>query len=164
MQTCNPTYTGSAARPGAFFATRIATTLLALLLAGCASLPADVPRPVSNALATPDATALGQLVQARRAAAGTRQDSAFQLLDSVDLALNARYKLSLSATDGSRSSPPNTHSRSGSPPSSQATRGDSAIPHDATANAAASTEYAAGVQASGRTDTSSANARGPITR
>lgn len=93
MQTCNPTYTGSAARPGAFFATRIAMTLLALLLAGCASLPADVPRPVSNALATPDATALGQLVQARRAAAGTRQDSAFQLLDSVDLALNARLAL-----------------------------------------------------------------------
>ncbi|MBX3586028.1 MAG: phospholipase D family protein [Ramlibacter sp.] len=63
------------------------------LLTGCASLPSDVQRPVSNALATPGSTLLGQWVSARKAAARARSDSAFFLLDSEDLAFNARVAL-----------------------------------------------------------------------
>lgn len=64
-----------------------------LLGAGCASLPTDVPRPVSNALATPEATPLGQLVQSRRATAQARHDSGFRLLDTENLAFGARLAL-----------------------------------------------------------------------
>ncbi|MBX3660434.1 MAG: phospholipase D family protein [Ramlibacter sp.] len=68
-------------------------TALAGLLAGCASLPSDVPRPVSSAWAEPAATPLGQWVAARKTAAGARSDSAFFLLDSEALAFNARVAL-----------------------------------------------------------------------
>ena len=40
--------------------------VLAPWAGGCASVPAQVPRTASHALATPQDTALGQLVQARR--------------------------------------------------------------------------------------------------
>lgn len=60
---------------------------------GCASLPANANRTPSSAFAQPDQTALGQLVLARRAEAGARNDSAFCLLESVDAALASRLTL-----------------------------------------------------------------------
>src|SRR5688572_20555583 len=60
---------------------------------GCASLPANVNRTPSTAFAQPDQTPLGQLVQARRAQAGARSDSAFYLLDGVETALTSRIAL-----------------------------------------------------------------------
>lgn len=67
--------------------------MLATWAAGCSSLPANIPRPASTALGTPDGTLLGQLTQQRRAQAGARSDSAFKLLDSVDLAFTSRLAL-----------------------------------------------------------------------
>lgn len=67
---------------------------------GCASLPANTNRTASKAFAEPDSTPLGQLVQARRAQAGTRSDSGFYLLDGVDAALASRLAL----IDGARRS------------------------------------------------------------
>ena len=68
--------------------------MLAILAAGCASLPANVSRPVSRAFNAPDDTPLGRLVQQRRTqAATTRSDSGFRLLDSVDLAFTSRLAL-----------------------------------------------------------------------
>jgi phosphatidylserine/phosphatidylglycerophosphate/cardiolipin synthase-like enzyme len=60
---------------------------------GCASLPANEGRTPSKAFAQPETTPLGQLVQARRAEANTRSDSAFHLLDAVDAALSSRLAL-----------------------------------------------------------------------
>lgn len=71
----------------------LTAALVAPLVVGCASLPVDVPRPVSTALAAPEASALGQLVQSRRAAAQARHDSGFKLLDSENLAFGARLAL-----------------------------------------------------------------------
>jgi phosphatidylserine/phosphatidylglycerophosphate/cardiolipin synthase-like enzyme len=70
--------------------------LLSMMLTwagGCASLPNNVARPVSHALATPEQTPLGQLAQARRLQASARADSGFRLLDSVDIALTSRLAL-----------------------------------------------------------------------
>ena len=44
--------------------------MTALWLAGCASLPSEVNRPVTQALTNPESTRLGALVQARAAKAG----------------------------------------------------------------------------------------------
>ena len=60
---------------------------------GCASLPANTGRTSSQAFAEPASTRLGQLVQARRAQAGTRSDSGFYLLDGVEAALSSRLAL-----------------------------------------------------------------------
>ena len=60
---------------------------------GCASLPANVNRTPSTHFKQPEQTALGQLVQARRAQAGARSDSAFFLLDSVESAFSSRLAL-----------------------------------------------------------------------
>lgn len=60
---------------------------------GCASLPANTNRTASTHFRNPEQTALGQLVQSRRAQSGTRSDSAFFLLDSVDTALTSRLAL-----------------------------------------------------------------------
>ena len=60
---------------------------------GCASLPANTNRPRSTAFNQPDQTTLGQLVQARRAQAGARSDSAFHLLENVEIALTSRIAL-----------------------------------------------------------------------
>ncbi|HSV77572.1 MAG TPA: phospholipase D family protein, partial [Ramlibacter sp.] len=60
---------------------------------GCASLPANGNRSRTSAFDQPDATPLGQLVQARRAEAGSRSDSAFHLLEDVDIALTSRIAL-----------------------------------------------------------------------
>ena len=67
--------------------------LLALLFSGCAALPNEVARPVSTALASPSGTALGQAVAARARAAGTRNDSGFALVSSVELAFTSRMTL-----------------------------------------------------------------------
>ena len=61
--------------------------------AGCASLPANVQRTPSKAFEAPDETALGRLVDARRAQARARSDSGFTLLDSVDAAFTSRLAL-----------------------------------------------------------------------
>ena len=66
---------------------------IAAWVIGCASLPANSGRSPSNAFNAPDATPLGQLVQARRAQAGARSDSGFYLLDSVDAAFTSRLAL-----------------------------------------------------------------------
>ncbi len=70
------------------------TLIFALFwLVGCASLPDNVPRPVTRALTSPGETPLGQMVQARRSAAAARSDSGFALLSSVELAYGARLSL-----------------------------------------------------------------------
>jgi phosphatidylserine/phosphatidylglycerophosphate/cardiolipin synthase-like enzyme len=60
---------------------------------GCASLPANTNRIASTYFNQPQQTALGQLVQAKRAKAGARSDSGFFLLDNVDDALASRLAL-----------------------------------------------------------------------
>ncbi|HEY0825017.1 MAG TPA: phospholipase D family protein, partial [Ramlibacter sp.] len=60
---------------------------------GCASLPANDGQTPSTHFDQAETTPLGQLVQARRAEAGARSDSAFFLLDSVDTALSSRLAL-----------------------------------------------------------------------
>jgi putative cardiolipin synthase len=66
---------------------------LATWAAGCASVPAQVERTSSRALATPQDTPLGRLVDSRRAQARARSESAFTLLDSVDAAFASRVAL-----------------------------------------------------------------------
>jgi putative cardiolipin synthase len=67
--------------------------LLSVWVAGCASLPGEVERPVSAALGNPSETRLGQAVAARAATAGTRNDSGFALADSAELAFTSRMTL-----------------------------------------------------------------------
>lgn len=71
--------------------------LLAVVLTGaitgCAGLPKDVQRPVSTALPSPAGTALGQLVDERRAAAGGRHPSGFLLLSGPQAAYGSRLAL-----------------------------------------------------------------------
>jgi len=62
-------------------------------MSGCAALPTEVERPVSTALADPSETRLGQLVQARAARAGTRNDSGFALVGNAELAFTSRMML-----------------------------------------------------------------------
>ena len=67
--------------------------LASLWISGCASLPSNVDRPVSNALASPGETRLGQLVAARAAKAATRNDSGFALVGNAELAFTSRMTL-----------------------------------------------------------------------
>ena len=60
---------------------------------GCASLPANTGRAASTAFDAPDETALGKLFHLRRAQAGARSDSAFRLIDTVELAYASRLAL-----------------------------------------------------------------------
>ena len=62
-------------------------------VAGCSSLPSNVMRQPSQAFAAPQETNLGRLSEARRTQARTRSESAFTLLDTVDLALSSRLAL-----------------------------------------------------------------------
>jgi cardiolipin synthase C len=71
----------------------VAVLLLVASASGCAALPDNVERPRSIAFSAPEQTQLGRMVQARRAQAGTRVDSAFKLLDSEDLAFTSRLAL-----------------------------------------------------------------------
>ena len=67
--------------------------LASLWISGCASLPAEVARPASSALANPAETRLGELVAARAAKAGTRNDSGFALVGNAELAFTSRMTL-----------------------------------------------------------------------
>jgi cardiolipin synthase C len=71
----------------------LALALSTWTIVGCASLPPNVGRTASNAFATPEQTALGQLVQQRRAQDKGRSDSGFILLDSADAAFSSRLSL-----------------------------------------------------------------------
>ena len=71
----------------------LALAFVGLWMAGCASLPSEVDRPVSTALANPAETRLGSLVAARAARAGTRNDSGFALVGSAELAFTSRMTL-----------------------------------------------------------------------
>ena len=66
---------------------------LSCWVTGCASLPSEMDRPVSTALANPLETRLGQFVQARAAKAGTRNDSGFALVGNAELAFTSRMTL-----------------------------------------------------------------------
>ena len=81
----------AAARSGGF--SGFCLLLSSLWLIGCASLPREVDRPVSTALAKPSETRLGRVVQARAARAGTRNDSGFALVSSAELAFTSRMAL-----------------------------------------------------------------------
>ncbi len=76
---------------------RVWLSILALAIAGaisgCAGLPKDVERPVSSALASPAGTALGQLVEEHRAAAGGRHASGFVMLSGPQAAYSSRLAL-----------------------------------------------------------------------
>ncbi len=67
--------------------------LATFCLTGCASLPSDVQRPVSTALADNSGTRLGKALATRAAAASTRNDSAFALVGSAELAFTSRMTL-----------------------------------------------------------------------
>ncbi|MEJ6020990.1 phospholipase D family protein [Ramlibacter sp. PS4R-6] len=67
--------------------------VLAAWAVGCASLPANVDRKPSQALGTPEQTALGQFVAQRRAQDRGRSDSGFVLLDTIELAYESRLAL-----------------------------------------------------------------------
>jgi phosphatidylserine/phosphatidylglycerophosphate/cardiolipin synthase-like enzyme len=71
----------------------LALLLLSLWITGCASLPSEVDRPVSTALANPAQTRLGALVAERAAKAGTRNDSGFALVGDAELAFTSRMTL-----------------------------------------------------------------------
>jgi cardiolipin synthase C len=71
----------------------LALILLSVWITGCASLPSEVDRPVSTALATPEETRLGQAVAARAATAATRNDSGFALVGHPELAFSSRMTL-----------------------------------------------------------------------
>ena len=84
----------SPAGPGWHFLWRCLFVLLVASWAtGCASLPANIVRPASTAYSAPDETSLGRLTLQRRTQAAARSDSAFRLLDSVDVAFSSRLAL-----------------------------------------------------------------------
>nr|WP_307691116.1 phospholipase D family protein [Variovorax ginsengisoli] len=62
-------------------------------MAGCAQLPKDVERPVSTAIAAPDSTPMGALVQQRRQAASSSFASGFMLLSGAPAAYGSRLAL-----------------------------------------------------------------------
>jgi len=70
---------------------------VALFVGGCAELPAQVDRPVSKALASPDGTTLGNLVQTRRREAKAADASGFFLLGGAQEAYSSRLALIQSA-------------------------------------------------------------------
>ena len=88
-----PHATTSRARPRWGLWHWLLMVLLSTWAAGCASLPSNIPRTATRAFEAPDQTALGRLVQARRAQASARSDSAFKLLESVDSAFTSRLAL-----------------------------------------------------------------------
>ena len=71
----------------------LAPLLLGAWLAGCASLPSEVDRPISTALADNSGTRLGREVAARAAVSGTHNDSGFALVGSAELAFTSRMAL-----------------------------------------------------------------------
>ena len=81
------------ARPATLWGRIGLALVIAMGLIACAELPKNVDRPVSTALASPASTPLGQLVQQRRSAAGTRYESGFVLLDGPPAAYGSRLAL-----------------------------------------------------------------------
>jgi putative cardiolipin synthase len=81
-----------------FLARWFAVAVLLGWASGCASLPANEGRRSSTAFNQPDTTALGQLVQSRRAQAKARSDSGFALMEDVETALQSRIALIDAAT------------------------------------------------------------------
>ncbi|MDI1275270.1 phospholipase D family protein [Polaromonas sp.] len=71
----------------------LAALVLGAWLTGCASLPSEVDRPVSSALADPTETRIGRAVQARALQAETHNDSGFALVNSAELAFTSRMAL-----------------------------------------------------------------------
>ena len=71
--------------------------LLAVVLAGCGSMPENVERPVSHALASPAGTPLGQLAATRRPADTAPDLSGYALIDSANLAFSSRLALTQQA-------------------------------------------------------------------
>ncbi|MES2052356.1 MAG: phospholipase D family protein, partial [Pseudomonadota bacterium] len=71
----------------------LAPLFLGIWLAGCASLPDHVDRPISTALANPAETRIGSMVAQRAATASTRNDSGFALVGSAELAFTSRMTL-----------------------------------------------------------------------
>jgi putative cardiolipin synthase len=86
----SPAFLNSTARYGWL---AVAAMVIASAVSGCAGLPTGVNRPVSSALASPDGTTLGQLVQERRAASGARHASGFLLLSGPQAAYGSRLAL-----------------------------------------------------------------------
>jgi len=70
-----------------------AATAFFLFVGGCAELPAQVDRPVSKALATPESTELGALTQSMRRGAGAPEVSGYLLLAGAQEAYAARLAL-----------------------------------------------------------------------
>ncbi len=91
--TSNVISNHAARHPVARLTALLFSAILGGWVAGCASLPTDVARPVSTALANPGETRLGQAVAARAAKAGTRNDSGFALVSSAELAFTSRMTL-----------------------------------------------------------------------
>lgn len=85
-----PAFPGTAARRGWL---AILALCLGVTISGCAGLPKNVDRPVSNALESPAGTALGQLVEERRASVGGRHPSGFLLLSGPQAAYSSRLAL-----------------------------------------------------------------------
>ena len=81
------------------FAFLFSFLLASLSLTGCYSLPTDVLRPTSTALPAADSltTRLGAEVARRASAANTKNDSAFALASSEELAFTSRMTLIKSA-------------------------------------------------------------------
>ncbi len=71
---------------------------LICFLSACSGLPENVARPVTHALETPAATALGTLVQQRQQQAKARSTSGFLLLSGPDDAYGSRLALAEAAT------------------------------------------------------------------
>lgn len=67
--------------------------LFAVFLVGCASLPAEVNRPVSQALQNPQDTELGQQFSGYAASIGAQHDSGFRLLGGTEAAYTSRLAL-----------------------------------------------------------------------
>ena len=86
----SPAFLHSTARYGWLAA---AAMVIASAVCGCAGLPSGVDRPVSSALASPEGTTLGQLVQERRMASGARYPSGFLLLSGPQAAYGSRLAL-----------------------------------------------------------------------
>ncbi len=72
---------------------RLALVLIAAWLTGCASLPTDVHRPVSQALQQPETTTLGRRVSQHIATAAPPQNSGFRLLGATEAAYASRLAL-----------------------------------------------------------------------
>ncbi len=84
--------------PGHRWLAWLLSVVAVALLLGCGSLPKDVERPESHALAEPDSTPLGQLAIARRPERTPADVSGYALVDSANLAFSSRLALTQQAS------------------------------------------------------------------